>query len=81
MSYTRTAVIFPFDGDQEIEIEVKLQSAEPDVGIMGDYIDDWNVVSVQNDISPVACAEMNQRLSETFGDEGIIEKLYEAIAE
>ena len=81
MSYTRTAVIFPFDGDQEIEIEVKLQSAEPDVGIMGDYIDDWYVTSVQNDITVDTCRAMEQRLISELGDEKLISMLYEAIAE
>lgn len=68
-----------FDGDQGVEVELDLTwaSAEPDVGIMGDYIDDWSVEAVEGNQDKHLCADMAQRINDEIGDEKFLEKLYD----
>ena len=61
----------------EIELELSVNPAEHDVGIMGNWIDDWNVTAVDGSTSRSRCDEAISLIEEEFGDEKFIEYLYE----
>lgn len=63
--------------DYEIDVDIEVQSAEPDVGIMGDYIEDWSVTSVNGDTSQSAIDAMHILIEAEYGDELFIQKLYD----
>jgi hypothetical protein len=82
MAYTNASLTFisPEDGEIEVEFEINVCSAEPDVGIMGDYIDDWSISAIDGstDLSDERKAQVTSWLFEEYGDEdSLLEKLAE----
>jgi hypothetical protein len=75
MSWTEnhTTVIF---GD-DVELELTVNPAEHDVGIMGNWIEDWEIISVNGSTDKEVINEMVARIEEEFGDEKFIERLYD----
>lgn len=85
MAYTNTTLSFmsPEDGEIEVEFEIHVCRAEPDVGIMSAYIDDWSIESIGNDTDPSdeRKAEVTQWLFDEFGGEdGLVDTLNEQLA-
>lgn len=58
----------------DVEIEAKVGAAEPDVGIMGDWIDEWWISAVGHDSNPTP--ELKEQaegwLKEEYGDDTAI---------
>lgn len=72
-THTTTVTI---DGvEHELELSLDLCGAEPDVGIMSDYIDDWSVTAVDGDTSQSAIDAMHLFIEAEYGDEAFIDKL------
>ena len=76
MAYTIEHSTVVFD-DISVEVQCKMQSAEPDVGIMGDYVDDWRVIEVEGDTSKETCKLMEARICADIGDNAFVEQLYD----
>lgn len=84
MAYSNTSLSFlsPEDGEIEVEFEIHVCRAEPDVGIMTAYIDDWSISAVDGvtDLSDERKAEVTQWLFEEYGSEdGLVETLNEML--
>lgn len=82
MAYHTVALPFmtPEDGEIEIEFEVGICRAEPDVGIMSDYADEWSISAVDGstDLSDDRKAQITAWLMDEYGSE---ERLLEVLAE
>lgn len=63
--------------DIRVELECHMEAAEPDVGIMGDYCDDWRVLEVDGNTDPYACNAMAVRIQAELGDDKFVEQLYD----
>jgi hypothetical protein len=61
----------------EVELDLDVVPAEPDVGLFGEGIDDWAVTSVNGDTSDEVCSDMYRKIEAEYGDECFVEKLYE----
>lgn len=61
--------------DFELEVEVSICSAEPDVGIMSDYIDEWRIISVNGNRDKDLCQTMDTRISDELGDDTFMDQL------
>jgi hypothetical protein len=68
-------------GGLPVTIEYDVQPAEPDVGIMGAYVDDWSIVAING--RPVKkCDWLHRRIDATDGEtDRIMEALNEAAGE
>lgn len=68
-------------GGLPVTIEYTVQGAEPDVGIMSGYVDDWYIVAI-NGRAVKKCDWLDRRIDATKGEgERIIEALNEAASE
>lgn len=76
MAYTIEHSTIVFE-DIRVEVECTMQSAEPDVGIMGDYVDEWRVIEVDSDTSDETCQAMDTRINNEMGDQKFVEQLYD----
>lgn len=76
MSYTIEHSTLVFE-DIRVEVECTMQSAEPDVGIMGDYVEDWKIIEVDGDTSDATCGLMEERIIAEMGDQKFVEQLYD----
>lgn len=76
MSYAEVFTTTVFD-DIEVEITAAMQCAEPDVGIMGDYIDDYRVTAVNGDTDAEVCKAMDKRITDEMGEDKLIEQIYD----
>lgn len=74
MAYeTETTVL----GGLPVTIEYTVQGAEPDVGIMSGYVDDWYIVAI-NGRAVKKCDWLDRRIDATKGErERIVEELNE----
>lgn len=68
-------------GGLPVTIEYSVQPAEPDVGIMSGYVDEWYVTAING--RPVkSCAWLDRRIDATKGErDRIVEALNEAADE
>jgi hypothetical protein len=74
MAFTTTSTFtLPAFADIEVEVEARCHPAEPDVGIFGTQIEDWEVTHVQNDA--MSFADARKELLEEYGDDLICERL------
>jgi hypothetical protein len=76
-SHTTTVHFDATDEDIEVDLEVGLGAAEPDVGIMGAYIEGWRVIAVNGNSDKHLCADMEQRIVDDLGDETFCDQLYD----
>jgi hypothetical protein len=76
MSYPQVFTTFVFD-DIEVEITAAMQYAEPDVGIIDDFIDDYRVTAVDGDTNVEVCKAMDQRITAEMGEGVLIKQLYD----
>lgn len=68
-------------GGLPVTVEYTTQPAEPDVGIMSGYVDDWSIVAI-NGRAVKKCAWLERRIAATKGEhERIMEALNEAAGE
>lgn len=64
-------------GGLPVTIEYTVQGAEPDVGIMSGYVDDWYIVAI-NGRAVKKCDWLERRIDATKGErERIVEELNE----
>jgi hypothetical protein len=67
-----------FGGDDiEVELELTIAAAEPDVGIMSDYIDDWSVTAVAGDTDALRCGKMQEAIEAEYGSDRWYDKLHD----
>ena len=68
-------------GGLPVTIEYTVQGAEPDVGIMSSYVDEWYITAING--RPVkVCRWLDKRIEETKGEtDRILEELNEAANE
>lgn len=68
-------------GGLPVTIEYTVQGAEPDVGIMSAYVDEWYITAING--RPVkVCRWLDKRIEETKGEtDRILEELNEAANE
>ena len=73
MAYTDTVLTFmtPEDGNIEIEFRLDIAAAEPDVGIMSDWVDDWDITAVDGntDLPDERKSEIIGWLKDEYGSE------------
>lgn len=68
-------------GGLPVTVEYTVQGAEPDVGIMSSYVDDWCIVAI-NGRSVKKCDWLYRRIDATKGErDKLIEALNEALNE
>lgn len=74
----RTSIMRP-DGDTvELEIQLELAPAEPDVGISGPFIDNWSIIAVGGVTDAEVCLEAEQWILDDDGsEEAFVERMYE----
>lgn len=77
MSYKTTHTTKVFDEEVEIELDLWICSAEPDVGIMGNWVDDWKVIAVDGNTDRNLCADYDQQIVDYYGEDKWIERLYD----
>lgn len=64
-------------GGLPVTIEYTIQGAEPDVGIMSSYVDEWYITHI-NGREVKACNWLDKRIAETKGEtERLIEEMCE----
>lgn len=68
-------------GGLPVTIEYSVQGAEPDVGIMSAYVDEWYIVAI-NGRAVKKCDWLDRRIAATKGEtDRIVEELNEAASE
>lgn len=68
-------------GGLPVTIEYTVQGAEPDVGIMSSYVDDWYIVAI-NGRAVKSCDWLDRRIDATKGErDRIVEELNERAGE
>ena len=66
-------------GGLPVTIEGTIQGAEPDVGIMSSYVDEWYITAING--RPVKSADWIMRRLSKKDEEAIVEELNEAASE
>lgn len=76
---THTTRVFDTDGAAGIQVELQLDlgPAEPDVGIPRPYIDNWTVIGVEGNTDETLCLATEQTILDEYDDEAFIQKLYD----
>lgn len=65
-------------GGLPVEIEYSVARAEPDVGIMSDYVEEWWVEKVKGRTTSAAFAKaLQRRVEETKGEDALLEEIME----
>ncbi len=77
MKQTHTTTILDENENEiELELELEIAPAEYDVGIMRPYIEDWQIVSVNGDISIAKINQTYNLIDREYGEEKFIDKLH-----
>ena len=78
MKQLHTTTTVTIDGiDHELELEVNVNPAEHDVGIINTWIDDWEITAVDGNTDKAVILAMHEAVEKEYGDEKFIEKLYD----
>lgn len=76
MSYSVDITVL---GGLPVTVEFTLCGAEPDVGIMSDYVDEWSIVAINDRTCKRPPQWLYNRIDKTKGEEELLlEKLYES---
>jgi hypothetical protein len=78
--YTDETVTLETGSGKELELELNVawNNAEPDVGIMGDWIDDWKITAINGSTRHVKWVDTIVSRSETLW-RFIDEKIYDSM--
>lgn len=76
MRVTHTTKVTLNGRERELEVTIDVGAAEHDVGIMGDYIDDWSITAVDGLTGDKICAAATRMVEAEYGEEAFVEKLY-----
>lgn len=76
MQVTHTTTVTLNGRERELEVKIDVGAAERDVGIMSDYIDDWQIVAVDGLTADKICAAATRMVEAEYGEEAFVDKLY-----